>query len=208
MSQFGIDKFVAHFFGQHNGVFLETGSSHPTDQNNTYLLEQRGWSGLLVEPRDEHNSDYAKLRPNSIVENYALVGKDFKDETIKCYSHEWDHCYSVTGIWGKNESSIEWKVITLDKLLKKYEMRSVDFFSLDVEGYEHEVLDGIDFEYTKFGLIVIESHDYSWNNKSNDFSYLIEKGYTRMSDISPNHQVWINSILPINNRTKYVSNLK
>lgn len=208
MSQFNIDKFIAHFFGAHKGVFLETGSSHPTDQNNTYLLEQIGWSGMLVEPRNNHNDDYLKLRPNSIVENYALVSKDFKDDKIISYSHEYDHMFSVTGIHGKNINAVEWEVITLDKLLKKHEMKNVDFFSLDVEGYEHEVLEGVDFEYTKFGIILIETHDYSWNNKSDDFSYLNEKGYTRIGDLSQHHQVWINNVLPVNNRIKYFTNLK
>jgi FkbM family methyltransferase len=194
MSQFGIDSFALAFFKNYKGIFLETGSSHPTDQNNTYNLERAGWSGILIEPRKEHNEEYEKLRPNSIVENYALVGKDFKDETIKANAHEWGHMYNITGIW-EGQTTVDWEVSTLDKILKKHNITNIDFFSLDVEGYEHEVLDGTDFDFVRFGVIVIETHDYSWNNKTDDFSYLTEKGYTHRYNLSPNHQVWVNNDL-------------
>jgi FkbM family methyltransferase len=208
MSQFNIDQFVAKFYNGYQGVFLETGSSHPTDQNNTYNLEKIGWSGMLVEPRTDHNEDYKKLRPNSIVENYALVGKDYPDKFIKAYKHEYEHMYNITGIHEHNtEEHTHWTVSTLDSLLKKHNMRTIDFFSLDVEGYEHEVLSGIDFNYVKFGLILIEWHDYSWNNKTNDFSYLKEHGYSYLTMLSDHHELWVNDICPVNTRPKYKSNL-
>jgi FkbM family methyltransferase len=177
-------------FGEHKGFFLETGSSDPIDQNNTYSLEMNGWKGILVEPRTNHNHDYKILRPNSIVENYALVDRNFKYDTIESYSHGAGHMFAIGGIHGTGYSKVEWKAITLDKLLKKHKIKNVDFFSLDVEGYEHEVLDGIDFEYTKFNVIIIETHDYTWNSKSNDFSYLEKYGYSLKEYLTPNHQVW------------------
>lgn len=211
MSQFNIDGFVLDFFRNYQGVYLETGSSHPTDQNNTYRLEQHGWSGLLVEPRTDHNDDYKILRPKSIVENYALVGKDFQGETIKACKHEYQHMYNIPGI---HQSDVQfddnytiWPVTTLDTLLKKHNMRNIDFFSLDVEGYEHEVLDGIDFDFVKFGVIVLEFHDYSWNNKTNDFSYLEDYGYTVLGKLSNQHEVWANKVLPVRDRPTYTSNL-
>lgn len=199
MSQYDIDKFVFDFFKKSDGIFLETGSSHPIDQNNTYRLEQIGWSGLLVEPREDHNKDYSLYRPKSIVENYALVSKDYKDSIVKSHMHEAGHMYNISGIHLGDGHSIdgvvEWPVTTLDKLLRKHEMKKIDFFSLDVEGYEHEVLDGIDFDYVTFNMIVIETHQYDWNNKSDDFSYLNNYGYNHHSNLSNNHQVWLNKNL-------------
>lgn len=195
MSQFNIDDFVLSVFDK-PGFFLETGSSHPTDQNNTYKLEQLGWSGLLVEPRILHNEEYKNIRPNSIIENYALVDKSYMDETIKVYESEHYHMHNVSGIW-QSVNNTEWPVSTLDRLLRKHDIRTIDFFSLDVEGYEHEVLGGIDFNFVKFGLIVIETHDYTWNNKNEDFSYLKEFGYSYLKNLSNNHQVWISDNLRI-----------
>jgi len=208
MSQHNIDRFILDFFKNFKGVYLETGSSHPTDQNNTYRLEQNGWSGLLVEPRMDHNEDYKILRPQSIVENYALVGRDYKEETIKAYKHEYDHMYNIPGIHDIDQENYTiWPVTILDTLLKKHNMRNIDFFSLDVEGYEHEVLSGIDFDFVKFGVILLEYHDYTWNNKTNDFSYLEDYGYSSIGKLSDNHEVWVNKVLPVVKRPTYFSNL-
>jgi FkbM family methyltransferase len=211
MSQYDIDKFVFDFYQGHKGVFLETGSSHPVDQSNTYRLEQNGWSGMLVEPRQDHNTDYKIIRPNSIVENYALVSKNFEGDSVKSHMHEAGHMYNISGIHIGDGHSIdnlvEWPVTTLDKLLRKHQMKTIDFFSLDVEGYEHEVIEGIDFEYVKFGVIVIETHPYEWNGKTSDFSYLNGHGYKFYQNLSNNHQVWINDVLPKTEGIKYFSNL-
>jgi len=191
MSQFGIDSYIINIFGNNNGIFLETGSSHPFDQNNTFALEQRGWSGLLVEPRTDYNNDYRIFRTNSILENYALVSKSYDKDYVEAFAHDSGHMSNMTGIWNTDQKVI-WPAITLEKLLKKHEMKKIDFFSLDVEGYEHEVLDGIDFNYTEFGVMIIETHDYTWNNKTDDFSYLENFNYTYIDKLSPNHQIWIN----------------
>lgn len=193
MSQFNIDNYVLKYFGNIQGVFLETGSSHPIDQNNTFLLEQKGWSGILIEPRTDCNYFYEIFRPNSILENYALVDKNFNQPYINAYLHDSGHMSNIGGIF--EGTQIKWPAITLDKILKKYQIKNIDFFSLDVEGYEHEVLDGIDFDYTSFKMMIIETHDYSWNNRTDDFSYLEKYNYYLKEKITPNHQVWINKNL-------------
>ena len=166
-----------------------------------------GWRGLLIEPREEHNNEYYSLRPNSIIENYALVGKDFKDKTIKAYTGDVGHMFNVTGIHGTDKfkynenikvEQVEWKTSTLDEILRKHNIKNVDFFSLDVEGYEHDVLNGIDFEYVQFGVILIESHDYTWCGKTDDFSYLEKYGYNLLKKVTSNHQLWINNNFELN----------
>lgn len=52
-SKEGQDLFVQHFIPQ-PGYFLDIGSGHPLEGNNTYNLEQAGWKGILIE-RDESN---------------------------------------------------------------------------------------------------------------------------------------------------------
>jgi len=48
-SQAGQDKFVYLITGQRPGTFLDIGSSHPVKINNTYALEQIGWTGILID---------------------------------------------------------------------------------------------------------------------------------------------------------------
>jgi hypothetical protein len=71
MSYFGQanqDKFVLKVLKEKkNGYFLEIGSNHPININNSYLLEkQYGWKGIMIE-HDSYFLDLYKIhRENSI----------------------------------------------------------------------------------------------------------------------------------------------
>ncbi len=183
-SEYNIDKYILDWFEGLAGVYLEAGAGHPIEQSNTWLLEQNNWGGLLVEPRLQY--DYKRLRPKSIVENYALVGNDYKEDSIK--AGEIGHMSGVTPLHFPETTILQshkrvqvttWQCIQLQYLLKKHHMTHVNFFSLDVEGYEHQVISGIDFDYTVFDVIIIEFHTVEYNmfNLSNDFKYLENYGY-------------------------------
>lgn len=62
------DKFVLNILNKKtNGYFLEIGSNHPIDINNTYLLETRyNWKGIMVECDSHWLPSYKQHRPNSI----------------------------------------------------------------------------------------------------------------------------------------------
>ena len=81
-AQNNIDNIVLNFLGK-DKFFVEAGGSHPTDQNNTHLLETNGWRGLIVEPKQDFNLMYQELRPNSLMENYVLVSKNHINEEIE-----------------------------------------------------------------------------------------------------------------------------
>ena len=85
-------------------------------------------------------------------------------------------------------------------------IKLVDFLMIDVNGYEHEVLTGIDFGDVNFGLIGIQWHDYNWNNKSNDFTYLGDYGYSYLT-MAGTVEIWANNLFPLINRERYKTNL-
>ena len=62
------DKFVLNILKEKkNGYFLEIGSNHPININNTYLLETMyDWKGIMVEYQPEYLPLYKEHRPNSI----------------------------------------------------------------------------------------------------------------------------------------------
>src|SRR5680860_384457 len=55
------------------GVFVEAGANDGIWQSNTYLLERRGWRGVLIEPIPELFDRCRRNRPQSQVYNCALV---------------------------------------------------------------------------------------------------------------------------------------
>lgn len=62
------DKFVLNILKKKkNGYFLEIGSNHPININNTYLLEEKyDWKGIMVEYDSNFLPLYKSHRPNSI----------------------------------------------------------------------------------------------------------------------------------------------
>lgn len=185
-AQNNIDRIILGIFGT-NKIFVEAGGSHPVDQNNTFLLEKNGWSGLIVEPKTDFNTLYSSLRPKSIVENFVLVSNDYSsDEIYGDFSH-----YMVGGVINNNLSS-SWvpkkhKCTTLDLLLKKHKFNEIHFISLDVEGYEKEVIDGINFDDVFIHSIVVENHNF--NDRDSDFSILKKIGFDDVLTIGNNHHV-------------------
>ena len=46
------DLFAYYLIGE-KGTFLDLGSHHPTDNNNSIALEKLGWNGLCVDRKDK-----------------------------------------------------------------------------------------------------------------------------------------------------------
>jgi hypothetical protein len=68
LGQANQDKFVLNVLKEKkNGYFLEIGSNHPIEINNTYLLEtQYDWKGIMIEYEEEFLTLYKEHRPKSI----------------------------------------------------------------------------------------------------------------------------------------------
>ena len=62
------DKFVLNILkNKKKGFFLEIGSNHPININNSYILENTyDWNGIMIEYNQKWINDYKKYRPNSI----------------------------------------------------------------------------------------------------------------------------------------------
>jgi len=140
-----------------NGVYIECGANDGIRQSNTLILENRGWSGILIEASP---SAFKKCRRNrskdkNLILNYALVSFDYDSGFIK---GDFDgNCMgSVNGNRLNRSPFLEVRAITVDSMLKEYDISNVDLFVLDVEGYELNVLKGIDFDYCSPTYFCIE----------------------------------------------------
>lgn len=61
------DKFVVTVLkNKPNGFFLEIGSNHPKNINNSYVLEKElNWNGIMIEYDEIFKPMYEEMRPNS-----------------------------------------------------------------------------------------------------------------------------------------------
>jgi hypothetical protein len=62
------DKFILNVLKfKKSGYFLEIGSNHPININNTYTLEKNyNWKGIMIEYDNSFKNLYEEHRPNSI----------------------------------------------------------------------------------------------------------------------------------------------
>lgn len=159
------------------GYFVEVGANDPEDLSQTWHLEQRGWSGILVEPQP---GLAAQLRRRRAAKVYAVACSSPQNFGKSMLLH-------LAGIYSSLDpqlnistesptGTIEVDVTTLDRLLIDAEAPSpIDLLSIDVEGHEIEVLEGVDLGRWRPRLILIEdlamnlrvhrhlrSHGYKW----------------------------------------------
>ena len=179
----GLDNKLEKYLDYKAGFFIEVGGNDGITQSNTYYLEKaKNWNGILIEGIPELYRKCKMRRLNSTVYNYALVPKDFNDEYIemdyanlmsvveKTNFNRSDHIKTGSEIQGiKKSYKVKVKTEKLENLLNMQNIDYVDFFSLDVEGFELEVLQGIDLNKIKIKYILIEIDDINYKNKIENY---------------------------------------
>ena len=142
-----------------NGVYIEAGANNGVSQSNTWrLFTEKDWTGLLVEPSPNAYAECLIKRSKDVVVNRALVSFDYNQPTISG-DFDGNMMSSVNGMKMHRSNMITVKCATLTSILEQYKFGKIDFFSLDAEGYELQILKGLDFKKYSPTFILIEIWD-------------------------------------------------
>jgi len=155
----GEDERILRFLGPAPGIFVDVGANHPIEGSQTYLLEKNGWTGLLIEPLEEMARELRRHR-TSPVEQVACgapanAGTEMRLLVAGVHSTLKERVFEPSAV---ATGSRLVPVRTLDELLDKHAIRSVDFLSIDVEGAEIDVLSGFSLETFTPRLVLLEDH--------------------------------------------------
>ena len=158
-----------------HGFFIEIGANDGITQSNTlYLQFLRSWRGLLVEPLPAQFFTCFFLRSflrNTITKNY-LCSSDSTNSSLYSFVPSGQSSSGLTSSLHLNASpnfggnSCLAPFTTLDSICFDLSINSIDFFSLDVEGHELDVLKGFTRHISITKWLLVEVRD---SNSVNSF---------------------------------------
>jgi len=169
------------FNSKRNGFFIELGANDGLSQSNTAFFEfYRNWNGILIEPSPEAFEKCKIARPNSICLNLACVSNTHVGEFIEG-DFNGSMMSSVNGSRLNNKDLIKVKVSTLQNILDSLNINTIDFLSLDTEGYEYEILSGLNLNKYRPKYMLIEIYNTQYDSL---VKFLNENNYTLLNNIS------------------------
>lgn len=161
----GVDILIENIFrNQKKGFYIDVGCQHPIKNNNTYILHKRGWYGINID-LDKDNIDLFNVSRISD-DNINIAASNKINEVDLFFFHKKSPINTIdkkTSQFQKAKiSSIKKiKTNTLNNIIKssKYSNRKIDLLSIDVEGHELPVLEGLDFDKYSPNVIIVEYLD-------------------------------------------------
>jgi FkbM family methyltransferase len=169
-----LDRKLTAYISDRNGTFNEAGANDGLTQSNTYWFERfRGWRGILIEPVPMMAEACRRNRPRAKVINAALVANgEIKSLRMKAANlmafvsnsfvnpqDEERHLKNAISVQSLSAvEEVEVPARTLSGILDELGITRVDLLSLDVEGYEIEVLTGLDVTRHRPRFILVETN--------------------------------------------------
>ncbi|MGC9221520.1 MAG: FkbM family methyltransferase [Solirubrobacteraceae bacterium] len=142
---------------QMNSVrYLEIGANHPVQTSATYLLYRLyGATGILVEANPKLVPTLRRVRPLDTVVGCAITATH--DDAVVLHIHDSNELTSISrdhiaqfvsfgGVDGITETMTV-QNLHINEFLGMYVQSPVDFFSVDIEGFDAQVLDAMDTDF-------------------------------------------------------------
>ncbi len=165
-----------------NGFYIEAGAYDGILQSNTKFLEDEyKWSGMLIEPSPQIFKLLENNRPDNININTCLVSSNYKNKTIEG-AFDNGPMSSVNNIRKIQDATIiSVPCDTLENILNNNFIKHIDFMTIDTEGYEFEVLEGLNLNINRPTYLLIEIY---LHDKDKIFNYLEQYNYLFLENIT------------------------
>jgi FkbM family methyltransferase len=160
-----------------NGFFIDVGSADGTINSNTKALEQKGWTGICIDPFPRNMQDRTCQMFKEAV--FSEAGKLVKFRA----AGDLGGIEDTLGKWkdvAQEASIVEFTTVTLGDILERAKAPSfIHYVSLDIEGAELDALRGFPFDKYQIGALDVE-HNYEEPKRSEIEALMKSHGYKRV----------------------------
>lgn len=204
-----IIDFLASKFGWKTFSYLDIGTNHPKKFNNTYLFYKKGSRGVCVEPDKDLVRIISSQRSGDITLNVGLSsGEESMAEfyimsvnTLNTFSKEDAEKLDKEGVYTIKEI-VKVPLKNINTILSEsFDGKTPNLISIDVEGWNEEIIRSLDFEKYQPELLCLETVTFATDNTEKKIDSIIEfvksKGYfvyadTFINTIFINQNFWNN----------------
>jgi FkbM family methyltransferase len=175
-SQANQDRWVYEIFKDKTEgcFFVDIGAEVGTANNNSYILEKNhNWKGICIEASENNFNHLIRYRRST---NVLCAITDYNG---KCkLSGFGPGCFV-------SDEGIEIECRTLETVLDEVGCpTTIDYLSIDIEGYEYKALKDFNFDKYFIKLITLEHNLYVDGPANKDllYEFLTSKGFVRVVD--------------------------
>lgn len=142
------------------GVYLDIATNHPIYSSNTFFFDRcLQWSGICVEASDVYFEPIFRERSCILVPT-CISSTDGEEVQFKPFALQGGvispHYKFLNTVKSGKDSIKTLRCTTVEKILARSRLNVIDFLSLDVEGHEVNVLQGVDFDKVIINVISVE----------------------------------------------------
>jgi FkbM family methyltransferase len=165
-SQEGEDQILRRIFEQQlSGFYIDIGAHHPKRFSNTFLFYKRGWCGINIDAMPGSMRPFKKIRGRDINLEIGISSEGgkldyyiFNEPALNGFSRELSHERDDDNLNYKIQDVVKVKVLPLSSVLDQYlpKGQDIDFMSVDVEGFDFEVLKSNDWSKCRPKFVLVE----------------------------------------------------
>ncbi len=144
------------------GFYIDVGANDPELHSVTKAFYDRGWSGINVEPMPSYRATFAEQRPRDINLSVAAGAASgsitlFDVPDVNGWASTDQQVAEAHRAHGHAVVEHQVPLLTLAEICRAHVHGPVHFLKIDVEGFEGDVLRGMDFSLCRPWIVVVEA---------------------------------------------------